>query len=174
VRPITRRQYANFLSLWGSTQDDQGQPMLDPDLAGLERNGMTWEPLGDETTPVTGVNWYGAMAYARWAGVSLPSEAQCEYAFAQLAATGAVRNWSALLGRVRLWCLDTYDERCYQSHPEWNPVNLCAGTFVVLRGCSQLPIPPAWSPAQRRFATRHELALDVGFCCVHSLRPGQE
>jgi formylglycine-generating enzyme required for sulfatase activity len=40
-----------------------------------------WEPVpGMEKHPMAGVNWYGALAYAKWAGGSLPTEAQWEFA----------------------------------------------------------------------------------------------
>jgi serine/threonine protein kinase len=172
ARPVSRRQFAVFLSLWGTDRDDEGHPLLDPDLAGLERIGMTWEPAGDEAGPVVGVTWYGAVAYARWAGARLPSEAQLESALGQLtAAQGGVPPWSALLGTVRLWCADTYDERFYAATPVLDPVNEDRGTFVSVRGRSRLGDSPDWSPSRRQFGTRHEVNLDVGFCCAVSLTP---
>ncbi|GHU54400.1 hypothetical protein FACS189411_00990 [Bacteroidia bacterium] len=41
-----------------------------------------WVPTaaGGGNLPMTGVTWYGALAYARWAGGTLPTEAQWEYA----------------------------------------------------------------------------------------------
>ncbi len=40
-----------------------------------------WLPVsGKENLPVTWVTWYGAYEYAEWAGGSLPTEAQWEYA----------------------------------------------------------------------------------------------
>jgi formylglycine-generating enzyme required for sulfatase activity len=174
--PVSRRQFATFLSLWGSDRDDAGHVLLDPLLAGLERAGMTWEPDGEEDAPVTGVSWYGARAYAQWAGTALPSEAQLEYAFARLgqAATEELLPWQRLLGAVRLWCVDTYDERFYarpgSSSRPCDPVNEAADAFVVIRGRSRLR-PQSWSPSQRHFGTRHETVLDVGFCCVRGALP---
>lgn len=136
--PVSRRQFAAFLSLWGSERDDAGRALLDPVLAGLERVGMTWEPDGDEDAAVTGVSWYGARAYAHWAGMALPSEAQVEYAFVRLAAAEALLPWQRLLGTVRLWGAGTYDERFYGRAPAGDPVNEAPDPFVVIRGRSRL------------------------------------
>jgi serine/threonine protein kinase len=157
--PVTRRQFANFLSLWGSDRDDAGHRLLDPEVACLERVGMCWEPA-DETEPVSGVTWHGAMAYARWAGMQLPSEAQLEYAFGQ-----GIDRPPNLLGTVRHWCADTYDERFYARSPALDPVNTATGAFVAIRGRSRLAASD-WSPSQRNFAAPHEMFLDVGFRCA--------
>jgi formylglycine-generating enzyme required for sulfatase activity len=40
-----------------------------------------WNPVaGRDSFPIAGVTWYGALAYAKWAGGSLPTEAQWENA----------------------------------------------------------------------------------------------
>lgn len=56
---------------------------ISPDL----HNGnylKTWSygnyPAGEDSLPVTNVCWYAAMAYSKWVGKRLPSEAEWEYA----------------------------------------------------------------------------------------------
>jgi serine/threonine protein kinase len=170
--PVTPRQYATFLSLWGSDRDEQGHRLLDPEIAGLERAGTWWEPDDDEVAAVTGVTWYGAVAYARWAGMHVPSEAQLEYAFTCVADPDNPfsNRLSLLIGTIRHWCADTYDERFYECHAGPDPLNTAVGTFVSIRGLSRLMPPLRWSRTERQFGTRHELALDVGFRCAFMIR----
>ena len=79
---VTTAQYARFLSALGKLQDAQGHALVwvGPYFQ-LEQQDGKWQPqAGLEQFPMVNVTWYGAMAYAQWAGKRLPTEAEWEKA----------------------------------------------------------------------------------------------
>lgn len=107
---------------------------------------------GKDDEPATGVNWHAAMAYAKWAGKRLPTEAEWERA-ARGGLAGKKYPWGDapnsdmanygqrfgspksagtypanayglynMSGNVWEWVLDAYEEDFYTHSPRQNPV----------------------------------------------------
>jgi formylglycine-generating enzyme required for sulfatase activity len=94
--PITNAQWKAFL-------DDSGYVW--PDRDRLWSGGL---PAGKEWHPVTWVTWHDALAFCRWAGVRLPSDAEWEkaargddrrlYPWGNQAPTPALANYADQVG----------------------------------------------------------------------------
>ena len=169
VLPVSREQYARFLNLWGSDTDDAGNLLHEEYFSEIERLGSHWSVNGDSSTPITGVTWYGAKAFAEWACSFLPSEAQMEYLMSQLA-SGDERSDDRIekvIGTIRHWCHDFYAVDFYEYGATIDPVNKSKSRFVAVRGASKNMSMAKWKRTTRDFLAPAEFASDLGFrCCL--------
>lgn len=63
------------------TQNDGIRTLFNTEVVSYEWKEYRWEPkAGDEKKAANNISWYGASEFCYWAGGSLPTEAQWEYA----------------------------------------------------------------------------------------------
>jgi formylglycine-generating enzyme required for sulfatase activity len=146
----------------------------------------------NENMPIVKVTWDDATAYCGWTGGRLPTEAEWEYAARGGSTQARYGNlhdiaWYHknsgfkphnvaqkrpngfglydMLGNVREWVNDWYDQNYYQSSPSQDPTGPTHGLFRVERGGSWLDDPRVVRVSYRYGSSPGYGFDDFGFRC---------
>lgn len=165
IHPVTNEQFVRFLEVMGGEKDSNHQDIIRMRDSRVKRSGGKLSiESGYARHPVVGVTWYGAIAYAKWVGKRLPTEAEWEVAarggFENLlyptgddiektqanffsSDTIAVMSYAPngyglydMPGNVYEWCYDWYGYNYYEISVQEpdNPTGPLQGVYRVLRG----------------------------------------
>lgn len=165
IHPVTNEQFVLFLDVMGGAKDNNHNDIIrlkDSRIKSIK--GKFIIESGYIKHPVVGVAWYGAVAYAKWVGKRLPTEAEWE-----IAARGGIENaffptgedieksqanffssdtlavksyepngyeLYGMAGNVYEWCHDWYGYNYYETSVQEpvNPKGPLQGVYRVLRG----------------------------------------
>ena len=165
AHPVTNEQFVRFLEAMGGEKDRNNNDIIHLRDSRVRKAGGKYHiESGYAKHPVVGVTWYGAVAYAKWVGKRLPTEAEWEIAAkgglpeatfptgsniersqANFFSTDttAVKSYPPngyglfdVAGNVYEWCQDWYDFHSYDvaQQEPENPKGPVQGVYRVLRG----------------------------------------
>ncbi|MBW1972525.1 MAG: SUMF1/EgtB/PvdO family nonheme iron enzyme, partial [Deltaproteobacteria bacterium] len=192
---VTNQDFCKFLNAKGN-QKKGGVYWINLDINDriIYKKGKFIPKKGYENHPVVAVSWYGAKAYATWAGKRLPTEAEWEKA-ARGGMIGKRFPWGDnidkgkanylsddtspvgsyppngyglydMAGNVWEWCNDWYQSDYYKHSPYKNPQGPNSGTFKVMRGGSWGGGKEFITVSRRGWSFPETTNIGIGFRCA--------
>lgn len=201
VHPVTNEQFVRFLDFMGGEKDQNYNDLIRLKDSRINRSGGRLSiESGYSKHPVVGVTWYGAVAYAKWVGKRLPTEAEWE-----VAARGGLENslyptgdnieksqanfFSSdttkvlsyapnpygiydMVGNVYEWCQDWYGYNYYEVSEQepQNPRGPLQGVYRVLRGGCWKSLKEDMRCAHRHRNNPGTVNSTYGFRCAADVR----
>jgi formylglycine-generating enzyme required for sulfatase activity len=197
IHPVTNEQYIRFLEVLGGEKDVNNNDVIRYRDSRIRKSGgKLLIESGYSKHPVVGVTWYGAVAYAKWVGKRLPTEAEWEVAAQggeerRIFPTGdGVEKSQAnffssdstpvmsyppfafgvydMCGNVYEWCLDWYDYNYYQVSVTEpdDPKGPLQGVYRVLRGGCWKSLPEDLRCSHRHRNNPGTFNSTYGFRCA--------